>query len=135
VGLKGDVAPMLSKLCWGGGGRSDNLVTGCTVVPDHQHAQQGTFTSGTSNQSLSHNHGIGVVGVNGASGTAAAGGQNVVNSSNITSIATLSADLTGHNHNVTISGQTSNVNVGAGATNAIGTWQPLYAKVIICSKD
>jgi hypothetical protein len=125
----------------GGAGRNDNLVTGCTVVPDHQHAQQGTFTTGVSNQSLNHNHSLnGAVGVHAYFGVSV--GKSLPNSGpNDFAISTAGgiagtglSDLTSHNHNVTISGQTSNVNAGAGATNAIGTWQPQYALVVIGSK-
>lgn len=125
----------------GGGGRSDNLVTGCTVVPDHSHAQQGTFVSGTSNQSLSHSHanpaGIGsfLLSPSLFNGTGGGANFNAVQASGTTSNQVGLTDLSGHNHNVTISGQTSNVNSGAGATGAIGTWQPTYALVIIAKKN
>lgn len=122
----------------GGAGRGDNLVTGCNVVPDHQHAQQGTFTSGASNQSLAHVHEV--PGKTLSASATFFNGQSGGAIFDAVRGALLDASASGteppaHTHNVTISGQTSNVNTGVGATGAIGTWQPLYALVIIASRN
>jgi len=117
----------------GGAGRGDNIVTGCTVVPDHSHAQQGAFASGVSNQSLSHTHSISSMPTFSTNVTAG-GGVSAFFLGGTATGATNASDLTGHTHNITISGQTSNVNAIAGATIGTGTWSPLYALVIIGSK-
>jgi len=122
----------------GGAGRGDNIVTGCTIVPDHSHAQQGTFASGASNQSLNHSHSATGSYVSGPAVFNATGGGAVTDALRATlgfgANANGSSDLTVHTHNITISGQTSIVNAIAGATIGSGTWSPLYALVIIGSK-
>jgi hypothetical protein len=114
-----------------------NIVTGCTLVPDHVHTQQGTFVSGLSTQSLSHSHAIngGTVQTvfdaslfNGV--TTGGGSNNFIKGTSIGTVNAASTDLIAHNHNVTISGFTS----GNSSGNA-GNWQPAYATVIIASKN
>jgi microcystin-dependent protein len=70
---------------------------------DHSHTQQGTFTSAASNQSLNHAHGSDAINAASTFTFSPGAGQAAANRS----AATINAvDLTGHSHNVTISGQT-----------------------------
>ena len=113
----------------GGAGRGDNIVAGCTVIPDHSHAQQGTFSSGI--ESANHTHSLGFAVSGFFNGT---GGGAISDAARSFSTGTSGNNSVNHVHSTTISGQTSNVNAGAGASTAIGTWSPLYARVVIGSK-
>lgn len=112
------------------GGLHDALIN--TVVSDHVHTQQGTFTSSTSSQNIDHSHTIGpfdtfnaagggtpvmrFTGSGGTQGTSSVnGGANVVNL---------------HSHFVTISGFTT----GASSGNT-ANYQPFYCTVIIAQKN
>lgn len=125
----------------GGGGIGANIVTGCTTVPDHSHAQQGSFVTGISNQSLAHSHTLGTRIASNTSFFSAQGGGGVFDAIRASTILDPSntsgttIDITTHNHTVSLSGQTSNVNVVAGGTNSVGVWQPTYALVVIATKS
>jgi microcystin-dependent protein len=113
---------------------------------DHTHTQTGTFTSGASNQSLNHSHSVnpqgGTIMTAGAGGTllgGLVGGSGVFQSS----VTTGAIDLTGHAHNVTISGQTGSMSAQhahsfsftTSAGSADGTdARPLTAVYLTCIK-
>jgi hypothetical protein len=112
----------------GVGGTHDPIAN--TVIPDHSHAQQGTFGTGGMNVNATHTHSIPqLFTYNGQGGGATSDAVRQVGFtlSGITNI--------DHAHQLTISGQTSNVNAGAGESNAIGTYRPLYMDMILCTKS
>jgi hypothetical protein len=82
----------------------------------HTHTQQGTFRSGTSIQSLNHNHGTDAINSAVSFTFTPGSGQGAANRT----AATINfADLSAHQHDTTISGQTSGMSVGHGHNTTI----------------
>jgi microcystin-dependent protein len=111
---------------------------------DHTHTQQGTFVSGTENQSLSHTHGVTGGTIGGAAVGQLAGGTfdpTIVRGA--TNISISAGGPSAHNHNVTISGQTGGASASHGHpysfTTSVGSAdgteaRPLTAVYITCIK-
>lgn len=117
----------------GGAGRGDNLVTGCTIVPDHTHSVSITGTTGAMSNSNTHSHTYTDVREGDSFGAATGGMTNTMRIATAVGGVTSTVDIN-HNHSVSGSGYTSVVNGLSGASTAVGTWSPLYATVCIGQK-
>jgi hypothetical protein len=104
-----------------------NIVTGCNMVMDHHHSQQGTFATGAMTANAAHTHNVPqLFTYNGQNGGPISDAVRQVG------FAPSGATNVDHSHIVTISGPTALTSATGWPT---GVWQPAYAKVVIGQKS